>query len=168
VLVAFAGRLITSSADGNAIQHPIPEVQAILAKAAKLPLRDAAYMLWMEKSKLDKLERPEMTDEERAKARARSSEEVAAAIRYEHDHAQDGTTFDRLKLTHPQADTAEAKQAIIAGVKFNDACFKNFSHAPTDYDRRADHAIAVARNENPGYLPSTYRQARWWVTYLMK
>jgi hypothetical protein len=53
-------------------------------------------------------------------------------------------------------------------VKFNDDCFKYFSREPTDYDRRADYAIAMAKFYNPGYLPGTYRQARWWVTYLMK
>ena len=60
------------------------------------------------------------------------------------------------------------KQAIVAAVKFNDDCFGYFSREPTDYDKRANHAIAMAKQLNPGYLPSTYRQARWWVTYLMK
>ena len=144
------------------------QIEAVLAEAARLPLKDAAYFLWMEKSRLDRLERPSRTDEERAKAMAMSSDEITARIRYEHDHAQDGKTFERLKRAHPQADEAEARRAIVAGVKFNDDCFKNFSLASTDYDRRANHAIALATQENPGYLPSTYRLARYWVTYYMK
>jgi hypothetical protein len=144
------------------------EAQAVIAKAAKLPLKDAAYFLWQERMNLDTLEGRPMTDEERAEARARTMDQVAAMIRYEHDHAQDGKTFERLKRAHPKAHDAEAKKAIIAGVKFNDDCFKYFPTQPADFDRRIDHAIALARKDNPGYLESTYRLARYWVMFYMK
>jgi hypothetical protein len=40
----------------------------------------------------------------------------------EHDHPEDGLTFERLQLTHPGVDDAEVRQAIIAAAIFDDAC----------------------------------------------
>jgi len=146
----------------------VAKVDAAIAKAAKLPLKDAAYLLWMEKSELDKQVAPPKTEEERARQSTRSGEEITASLRYDHDNAADGSTFLRMKRAHPNVDDTDIKQAIVAAVKFNDDCFKHFSLEPTNYDKRADHAIAMAKQLNPGFLPSTYRQARWWVTFLMK
>lgn len=146
----------------------VAKVNAAIAKAAKLPLKDAAYLLWMEKSELDRQVAPPITEEERARQLTRTGEEITASLRQDHDNAAEGSTFHRMKRAHPNVDDADIKQAISAAVKFNDDCFKHFSHEPTDYDKRADHAIAMAKQLNPGFLPSTYRQARWWVTFLMK
>ena len=46
------------------------EAQKIIAEAAALPLNDAAYWLWRESSRLDSLELPPMTPEQRAIAMA--------------------------------------------------------------------------------------------------
>jgi hypothetical protein len=79
-----------------------------------------------------------MTAEERAKAAATPMAELMARIKYEHDHAEDGRTFDRLKRAHPEATDADAKQAIIAAVKFDDDCFKYFSNERTDFGERIE------------------------------
>jgi hypothetical protein len=40
------------------------EVETIIAEAAKMPLRDAAFSLWRQRPRLDTLEGPPMTPEE--------------------------------------------------------------------------------------------------------
>ena len=145
------------------------EVETIIAEAAKLPLKDAAFLLWRRRPRLDTLEGPAMTREELRMARALSPEEVYAEVQYKRDHAEDGPTFDRLKRAHPRADDTEAKLAIIAAVRFDDACFKYFTADSTDYWKRVVRAVALAqRQENPGYLESTYEAARDHVAYYIK
>lgn len=149
--------------------NPLIEAETIIAEAAKLPLKDAAFALWRQRPRLDSIEGPAMTREEIRIARALSPEEIGAKVRYQRDHAQDGPTFDRLKLAHPRADNTEARLAIIAAVKFDDACFKYFTVDDTDYWQRVVRAVALAqRQENPGYLESTYQAARNHVAYHMK
>ena len=141
------------------------EVAEIIAEAAELPLRDAAYSLWRQRLRLDTLEdRP--TAEEVRINRAMSPAEWWTKYRYDREHAQDGPTFTHLKRVHPRASDTEIKLAIIAAVKFDDACSKYFS---TDYARdfwqRCVDAVARAGRENPGYLESTYQVARNYVAY---
>jgi hypothetical protein len=145
------------------------EAETIIAEAAKLPLKDAAFLLWRRRPRLDTLEGPPMTPEEIRIARALSPEEIHAKMQYEHDHEQDGPTFDRLKRAHPQADDTEVKLVILAAVRFDDACFKYFTVDSTDYWQRVERAVALARRqENPGYLESTYDAACNHVAYYMK
>jgi hypothetical protein len=142
------------------------EIEKIIAEAATLPLKDAAFALWRQRPRLDTLEgRP--TSEEVRVNRAMSPEQLSAKLRYDRDHAQDGPTFDRLKPAHPQADDADIKQAIIAAVKFDDDCFKNFSY-DGDYWDNVVRAVASAAKRSPFYLESTYRAARDHVAYHMK
>ena len=64
------------------------EVAEIVAEAAKLPLRDAAYSLWRQRLRLDTLEdRP--TAEEVRINRAMSPAEWWTKYRYDREHAQD-------------------------------------------------------------------------------
>jgi hypothetical protein len=150
-------------------QTPMTDVEIIIAEAAKLPLRDAAFSLWRQRPRLDALEGPPMTPEDIRIARALSLEEVSAKVRFSRDHAQDGATFDRLKRAHPQASDTEIRRAIIAAVRFDDACFKYFTVDSTDYWQRVVRAVALAqRHENPGYLEGTYEDARYHVAYYMK
>jgi hypothetical protein len=150
-------------------QSPMTDVETIIAEAAKLPLRDAAFSLWPQRPRLDALERPPMTPEDIRIARALSLEEVSAKVRFSRDYAQDGATFDRLKRAHPQASDTEIRRAIIAAVRFDDACFKYFTVDSTDYWQRVVRAVALAqRHENPGYLEGTYEDARYHVAYYMK
>lgn len=144
------------------------EIEKIIAEAAALPLNDAAYALWREKSRLDSLELPPMTPEQRAIAMAKPIAEISAEIRYERDHAEDGRTFGRLKRAHPEAEDAEAKQAIVAAVRFDDCCFRCFDLAQGDFSERIERAVALAARDHPGYLEQTYRLARYHVGYHMK
>jgi hypothetical protein len=74
-----------------------------------------------------------------------------------------------VKRAHPSASDTEIKLAIIAAVKFDDACFKYFStdHA-RDFWQRCVDAVARAEKENPGYFESTYQVARNYVAYCNK
>ncbi len=145
------------------------EIETIIAEAAELPLKDAAFSLWRQRPRLDAIEGPAMTREQVRIARALSPEEIHAKVQHKRDHAQDGPTFDRLKRAHPQADDTEAKLAIITAVQFDDACFKYFTVDSSDYWKRVVRAVALAqRKEKPGYLESTYDAARNHVAYHMK
>jgi hypothetical protein len=144
------------------------EIAEIIAEAAKLPLKDAVFSLWRQHLRLNTLEgRP--TDEEVRIYRAMSPAEQWAKSRHDRDHAHDGPTFTHVKRAHPRASDTEIKLAIIAAVKFDDACSRYFS---TDYARdfwqRCVDAVARAEKENPGYLESTYQVARNYVAYCNK
>jgi hypothetical protein len=141
------------------------EVAEIIARAAKLPLKDAAFSLWRQHPRLDTLEgRP--TDEDVRIYRAMSPAEQAAKYRYDRDHAQDGPTFTHVKRAYPRTSDTEIKLAIMAAVKFDDACAKYFSTDFTiDFWQRCVDAVARAEKENPGFLESTYQYARNQVAY---
>ena len=62
----------------------------------------------------------------------------------------------------------DIKQAIIAAVRFEDACFKYFVVDSTDYWDRCVRAVALAARKSPVYLESTYQQARNDVAYYNK
>src|SRR5215217_4572583 len=93
-------------------------VDELIAEAAALPLRDAAYWIWRQKSAFDRLEpwrfppRQSSTPENRDQM----MQEISALLKHEHDFAQDGPSFERLKRAHPEVGDAEAKAAIVAAV----------------------------------------------------
>jgi epoxyqueuosine reductase QueG len=146
-------------------------IDDLLAAAATLPLRDAAYAIWRQKINFERLEGRvwPRRDQSTPQAREKSMREIRAQIKHEHDFAQDGPTFDRLKRAHPHAADAELKQAIVAAVKFDDDCFKHFSHGRAeDFWEMCIRAVARAAQDHPDYLETTYRDARNWVAYTMK
>jgi hypothetical protein len=100
--------------------------------------------------------------------RAMSPPEQAANMRHDRDYAHEGPAFGYLKSAHPRASDAGIKHAIIAVVRFEDACFKYFVQDSTDYRERCVRAVARAAKESPFYLESTYRQARNDVAYYIK
>lgn len=143
------------------------EIRSILAEAAALPLRDAAYSLWRRRHRLDTLQgRP--TDEAARAYRAMSPAEQSAKLRHDRDHAADGPAFAQLKSAHPGANDADIRQAIAAAVKFEDDCFNHFVQDETDYWERCVRAVTRAAEENPGYLDATYQLAANDVAYYMK
>ena len=146
-------------------------IDQLIAEAASLPLRDAAYAIWRQKSTFERLENRHWPPKDMStpEAREKSLHEAAAEIKHEHDFAQDGPTFDRLRRAHPHAGDAEAKQAIVDAVKFCDDCCKHFSHGRAeDYWDNVVRAVAQAAQDHPPYLETTYRDARNCVAYLMK
>jgi hypothetical protein len=144
------------------------EVDKIIDEAARLPLKDAAYALWRQSPRLDTLEGQPMTAEEHAAAAARPMAEIMAKMKHDHDHAEDGRTFGRLKRAHPKADDADARAAIIAAVKFDDNCFKNFENGHGDFGERIERAVDLAARKHPGYLQRTYQRAKYYIGYYMK
>lgn len=144
------------------------EANEIIAEARQLPLKDAAFLLWRECSRLDLLAWRALPPQVRTMFRARSTAELLGGIRHEHDHAEDGLTFDRLKLTHPGADDEAVRNAIIAAVKFDDACFGYFDKGKGEFGERFTRAVDLAARDHPGYLELTYSRARHYVSYYMK
>src|SRR5260221_5856218 len=99
-------------------------VDDIIAEAATLPLRDAAYAIWREKSTFERLESrvSPQRDFSTPETTKRSMQEIGAALKYEHDFAQDGPTFARLKRAHPRAADTQLKEANVAAVKIHHEC----------------------------------------------
>jgi hypothetical protein len=150
------------------VKDTTAEIEAIIAEAAPLPLQDAAYAVWRQRYRLDALEGRPTAEQVRA-FRAMSPPEQAASMRHDRDYAQDGPAFTHLKSAKPRASDDEIKRAIIATVRFEDACFKYFERDNiVDYWDRCVRAVARAAKENPGYLESTYQQARNDVAYYYK
>jgi hypothetical protein len=145
-------------------------VDELLAEAAALPLRDAAYTVWRHKITFERFEgrvwpRRDLSTPE---AREIAIRESTARINHEHDFAQDGPTFDRLKRAHPDAAGSALKQAIVEAVKFDDDCFKYFSYGTEDFWETCLRAVERAAQNHPPYLETTYRDARNRVAYCMK
>jgi hypothetical protein len=149
------------------VQDTSAEIEAIIAEAALLPLQDAAYAVWRRRYRLDALEGRPTAEQVRA-FRGMSPPEQAANMRHDRDHAQDGPAFTHLKSAKPRASDDEIRRAIIAAVRFEDACFKYFVQDSTDYWQRCVRAVALAAKESPGFLESTYQFARNNVAYYMK
>jgi hypothetical protein len=150
-------------------------VDDILAQVAILPLADAAYALWRQKVRFEQLEHRYWPPKDLStpEATEKSIQESRAEIKYEHDFAQDGPTFGKLKRTHPLANDAQRKAVIIAAVKFDDDCFGNLKkdgakYWEGDYWENITRAVAQAARDHPGYLEITYRDARNRVAYYMK
>ena len=140
----------------------------IVADAAPLPLKDAAYALWRRRYRLQTLEGRPRPEEVRA-FRAMTPTEQAASMRRDRDFAQDGPAFGWLKASHPRAADSDIKQAIIAAVKFESACFKYFEQDNIgDYWDCCVRAVAKAARENPGFLDDTHRAAENDVAYYYK
>lgn len=147
-------------------QEAVDEIAAIIADAGKLPLHDAAYALWRQMSRLDRLEgRP--TPEKVRINRTLSPEQWQAKYRYEREHADEGPMFGYLKRAKPRAGDAEVRQAIIDAVKFYDDCEKYFKWDGDFWDCVV-RAVALAQRDHPQYLDTTYRDARNHLAYLMK
>jgi hypothetical protein len=66
-------------------------VDDLIAEAASLPLRDAAYAIWWQKSTFERLELRwwPLKDMSTPEARERSMREVSEQLKHEHDFAQD-------------------------------------------------------------------------------
>jgi hypothetical protein len=143
----------------------------LIAEAAALPLMDAAYAVWRQRMRYEQLEpwRWVRRDYSTPEAAKKSTSEAQAQTRYEHDFAQDASTFERLKQAHPDAEDADLKQAIVAAVKFDDDCFRYFSYGRAeDYWEMCIRAVARAAQDHPFYQEATYRDARNWIAYNMK
>lgn len=142
------------------------ETSTIIARAAKLPLLDAAYELWRQRYRFDTIEgRP--TAEEIRINRTLTPEQFSAKRRHERDHAHQGPMFGYVKRAHPNADDQAIRQAIITAVRFEDAYNKHFDWNG-DFGDCVARAVAQAARKFPFYLETTYRDARNDLAYYMK
>ena len=143
------------------------QTDTFIAKAAGLPLKDAAFYLWNEKQNIDRLEfpRPIPIMGEDLSNQALFTRVIQATIRallWERDTAHDGPTFDRLKRAHPEASDRKMKDAIKAAVKLDHDCMKNFSYQNgADHGVDVDRAIAKARKNNSEFSEATYDLIKW-------
>jgi hypothetical protein len=147
--------------------------QAIEA-AAKLPLNDAAYSLWMQKWQLDCEERPSPQGAEQRQDLAdpeifgRAVRDAIANVRKEQESAHNGATFLRLKVAHPGATAQALQNAIKSAVKLDADCTRHFSYSDSGLWQDAQRAIELAREENPNFLDSTYKSAVLYMCQAMR
>jgi hypothetical protein len=147
-------------------QEAIAKVAQIIAEAAKLPLNDAAFVLWRHKIQLDTLEGLPNPDEVRA-IHAMTPKQQAAKLKHDRDYADDGPIFGHLKQAHPRASDVDIKKAILTAVKFDTDCFRYFKlHG--DFWDCCVRAVALAAKKHPHFLDQTYQDAPNHVAYHMK
>ncbi len=141
-------------------------------RASRLPLNDAAYLLWSRKRILDRAEnfppeRPEPVagpiDPETVRRVVRKA---ISDVRSERDNAHDGPTFDRLKKAHPNAADSDLRRAIKLAVKLDRDSVRNFSYNVPG--NPVDRAVAIAREENPDFLESTYKALWYDLSWAMR
>lgn len=145
-------------------------IDTILAQAATLPLKDAAFEIWRHKLDFDREELPphpfvDLSDPEVA---AQHMQEFETRYLFERANAHDGVTFARVKRVHPNANDADIKAAIKSAVKLDDDCVKYFDRDHADFYNAIDSALAQAKRDNPGYLERTYQSAGNYLFYCFK
>ncbi len=139
-------------------------VDQAIQEASRLPLLDAAYVLWVRRLALDHAERPVQPHCPRANLRdpeslASSIREALAKVQTDRATAQDAPTFERLKRAHPAAGEFQVKEAIKAAVKFEGDCARYYSPQGSAYLQNIQRAVGQAKAANPGFQESTYRRA---------
>ncbi len=142
------------------------DVDSIIHTASGLPLADAAFELWMQRRRLDRLE-GKLPAPAARKANVADPAELAVTVRQafmnvlrEQETAPDGPTFERLKRAQPQASDAELKQAIQAAVKLERDCVRHFSYQSDDLYENVTRAVELAKPDNPAFQERTYKLAR--------
>ena len=142
------------------------QVAAFIASAAKQPLLDAAFELWRWRYRLNSIE-GRRTDEEVHINRTLTPQQLSEKYRYDRDHAHEGPMFGYVKRAHPRASDDAVRQAIITAVKFEGSTEAHFKW-DGDFWACVVRAVAQAEAEYPGYLETTYRDARNNLAYYMK
>jgi hypothetical protein len=133
--------------------------------ASKLPLRDAAYLLWLHKRELDRRDTP--TDQQPAPGAKsfdtevvrRAMQSAISSVTYERDHAEFGLTFDRMKAAHREVLDDDLRAAIRHAVKFWTDCKGNFSYSQAGLYLDAKRAVDLSLSHNPGFSNETCKVA---------
>jgi hypothetical protein len=128
-------------------------LEPYLERAAKLPLLDAAYNLWLvryERNREEGLMSPP----------AGKDWNVGSAVLHDRRVAPlpGSPTFSRLRRAHPNASDEELRLSIATAVAFDTACVTNFSYGDR-FGPDVRVAIDAARKEYPSYLEETYSLA---------
>jgi hypothetical protein len=126
------------------------DVDQYVELAAAMPLPDAAYFLYISKSRLDREER-----NGRVMTRQESLEDLKHPL---------ASTLARLKCAHPEANDEALNAAIGAGTKLDVDCHR--ASMAVDRTQIEGHeakltsiAIDIARQQNPGFSETTYKRA---------
>jgi hypothetical protein len=134
-----------------------------IERASQLPLRDAAFHLWMRRHQLNRAERPAAPKSD-AKSEPfdpevfhRMIRAAMASVSFERENAHHGETFWRLKQAHPNANDEELRLAIKQAVKLDTDATKNFSCDVASHGENVHRAVQLTRQENPGFSESTYQ-----------
>ncbi|MCP4620472.1 MAG: hypothetical protein GY844_29045 [Bradyrhizobium sp.] len=143
------------------------ELAMAIEAAARLPLNDAAYLLWKRKLRIDHEEQcsglPQMGLRSLPLEDAefgRLVHQAIAKVHWERENAHNGATFARLKAAHPGSGDADLRNAIGAAVKLDVDCLRHFSYSDSEsLFTDAERAVARARVDSPDFLDSTYLNA---------
>ena len=149
-------------------------VDRAIEDASRLPLKDAAYFLWVRRLALDHVEHPRPSRPVRSvnlhdpQALMKSVSAAFAKVQGDRASATEGATFVRLKRAHPEAGDHALKSAIRKAVKFAEDCVKFFSLNGGDFAANVANAIDRAKKDNPDFGEQTYELARWELARTMK
>lgn len=138
-----------------------PLTERLIAEAAAMPLRDAAYALWWQRSFF--IREGEAASPQDLSNRADAvvyGQMLAEDLTQDRIAAPDSGAVLRLRRAHPRASEADLRDAILAAVKFDDNCNRFFANDSTDYWQQVERAIDRASRLSPGYLDTTLRDAR--------
>jgi hypothetical protein len=142
--------------------------------AARLPLPDAAYLLWIRRSMLDGLEQARSSRRARPvnlrdpEALIKSAQAAFAKVRHDRATAEEGPTFLRLKRAHSKVDDDALKSAIRAALKLDEDCSRFFSREGEDLATSIAKAVDLAKRDNPIFHKQTYDLARSELARTMK
>ncbi|WP_139221175.1 hypothetical protein [Bosea sp. OK403] len=140
----------------------MPTRAELIERASKLPLLDAAFLLWIYKFEIDQEENSDLprakqvVNNERDFIRVASK--IAAQIFFERRNAHFGLTFDRTKTSHPEESAENIRYAIQRAVKFDSECVGFFEYSD-NLSNDVDRAIKLASQNNPGFLEATHSLA---------
>jgi len=135
-----------------------------IARAAELPLNDAAYSLWKRQYYLDQDEVPtqaenQVTNLNDPEKFGRVVRDAIAEVIVDRTNAHNGPTFHRLKASHPGAADQDLQKAIKAAVRFETDCTRLFSSSEGSLYKDASQAVEKARLKNPDFTEVTYERA---------
>ncbi|EKS38668.1 hypothetical protein [Afipia clevelandensis] len=146
-----------------------PTTARLIAEAATLPLRDAAFALWWQRSTF--IREGEAASPQDLSNRADAivyGQMLADALAQDRIAAPGSGAILRLRRAHPLANDAELRDVILAVVKFDDDCNRFFANDSTDYWQQVERAVDRASRLSPGYLGTTLRHTRYQLAKSMR
>lgn len=146
-----------------------PLTERLIAEAASLPLRDAAYALWWQRSFF--IREGEAASPQDLSNRADAivyGRMLAEGLALDRIAAPESGAILRLRLAHPHATDAELREATLAAVKFDDDCNRFFANDSSDYEKQVERAVERASRLSPSYLETTLRDARYQLAKNMR
>src|SRR5262245_60349563 len=119
-----------------------PEIE----RAVKLPLIDAALLLWLSRRDLQRWDGRSSSPPLAGDAAGQIGQ-ATGALDFERANAASGPTFYRLKSAHPEADESGLKRAIERAVQLEADCAKHFMPSKAGLDEDTKRAVDLARRD---------------------